>query len=163
MRFFICLAAISLSFPAIAEESCYSARENRNVECVNFVAQDLSGGDYTGADWAGGNFERANMSYTVLDHAYLMEANFKETNLAYSSLYGAQLYGTDLRNADLTGANLNGTNLVAADLRDIKYSDETTFNGSSFNRQTRFPKEWGKTWDEAYWEAVRRGMLPIRE
>lgn len=151
--------------PSNAEElSCSYVFGGEVYECLDLSKQNYAAQNLETVFWAGANLFQANLSHANLSHAYLMESNMTEADLTKATLYGAKLYGANLSFAILTGANLNGSHLEAADLSQAIIDDTTSLNGAAFSRKTtKLPLAWGKTLGERYWEAVRRGMLPIRE
>ena len=103
---------------------------------------DLRGADLTRArlghaHLAGANLGRTKMSRSWLTGSNLVEADLYKADLRRAWLTGADLSRAHLREADLTGAglinaDLSGSHLVdatlsEAKLRDIKYTDDTTW------------------------------------
>ena len=122
---------------------------NADLSCV-----DLSDATLNYANLSATNLGSANLSYANLSNADLSAANLRSenlrsvnlndadlvaTNLSYADLGDAALRSTDLSYANLSAANLSTADLSSAnlsyanfrftDLEDVRFNEETNWNG----------------------------------
>jgi hypothetical protein len=96
---------------------CLGLRSFQSIVGHCLDRADLSGADLSGAYLSGADLSRADLSGANLSGAYL------------SGAYpiGANLSGADLSRANLSGAYLGGAYLSRADLEDIRWNAETSW------------------------------------
>ena len=126
-------------------------------------ASDYKGKDLRGSDFTEYSLPNIDFSESNLSHVYFTESFLGGSKFVNANLYGAKFWGANIYMADFSGANLNGAWFGNTDMRYMIIDDETTLNGSSYNKATLLPLSFGETNARRRIEASRRGMLPIRE
>ncbi|XZF60577.1 MAG: pentapeptide repeat-containing protein [Gloeotrichia echinulata DVL01] len=94
----------------------------RFLSRANLSGANLSGANLSGADLSSAYLSRANLSRANLSDADLSSANLSGAILSRANLNSADLRGANLSSADIRGANLRGANLRGADLSSANLS-----------------------------------------
>ena len=106
----------------------------RFLSRANLSGANLSGADLSSAYLSRANLSRANLSDADLSSANLSGAILSRANLNSADIRGANLRGANLRGADLSSANLSGAYLGDAYLSnevlgDIRWDENTKWEG----------------------------------
>lgn len=108
---------------------------------------DLSRADLRGANLRDADFRDAKLSHAYLSRADLRNANFKDANFKDAYLASANLINGDFRNANFCSVYFRGANLTRADLRgsdlteaDLSHAD---LRNIKWNNQTRWSNTIG--------------------
>ncbi|NEQ52168.1 MAG: pentapeptide repeat-containing protein [Leptolyngbya sp. SIO3F4] len=104
-----------------------NARLNTANLCkATLIRANLENTDLEEANLEEANLQGANLSQANLERANLCGARLVKTKLIGANLEGANLQGANISGCSLDGANLEGANLDNVDLRDIRWSLQTT-------------------------------------
>ncbi|WYM02223.1 MAG: pentapeptide repeat-containing protein [Gloeotrichia echinulata CP02] len=117
--------------------SAYLSRANLNsadLRGANLSSADLRGANLRGANLSDADLSSANLSGAILSRANLNSADLRGANLSSADIRGANLRGANLRGADLSSANLSGAYLGDAYLSnevlgDIRWDENTKWEG----------------------------------
>lgn len=140
--------------------------QNLNFTSSSFVGCSLRGGNVSGTRLVSAKLVAVDAGSSVMRDAHLQSAEFRNSLLSKADLRGvrgrwckfdnsylsnanlqdADFSAASFRNANLQDANLSHSQLTDADFRGANLEgvtiDKANFEGSKFDDQTRFAKDW---------------------
>lgn len=135
----------------------YTQLEHALLDGVDFSNADLNGAhlqfsELRRADFSGAQLRGVMFSGTNLHEAKLMGANLEFANVDHAEAYDANFRGANLRgaflrrinldNANLSGADLSGANCRHAEMRAIRFDENTRLAGTDLRRARSLTPEF---------------------
>ena len=100
-----------------------------DLSSTNFSRADLGSADLSSANLVNTNLSNANLGSANLINANLSSSNLSSTNLSSANLSSANLISANLISANLSSTNLSGANLAHVFLGNIRWDQNTNWEG----------------------------------